>query len=670
MSTININTLANLQGTIKIDVADIAVKQSLEALVSKDLLKETEGAGLVGFDSSLAYAAGTTGSSLKEIIADILKFGSDIGASLIGNGVQVVNSISAVRLLKKTSPSKFAIATAHTAAYQGVGGGLYRLDITDTTSADDNGTVVVATDGGRWKLMFDGVVTPEIFGAAGDGLVDDTAALNRMLATTYSSCRLVRSYRITDPLQDGSPALVSVAPRRKISGPGYITATSTVLRALLVSGEHSEVSVNINGNANIACGVRVTGPRSTVEHCDIFNLYTTTFSSIGIECQHNEGGFVVRNNRIRGLNSVGNGTTGDGNGMSRAVLMSFSSDVLERSYVHDNHCVDIMGEEGDALTVVATNGSGTYYDGKVTFSKNFVKNFTRRGVKSQSYGTRVFDNEFTHSLALAQVPNAQTVIDFVQGGDAMAKGNTLNGCKYFTQISVFAATGEAYNNFNISSNEIIGIGAETTKTIISVSPKGDNVKIKGNTIFGGTGRLISAGECTNLIISDNDLWATDNAAQRTISIASTSPGAIVRSNTLFTGLRDSLVASDALDVLVKDNHAKTNTVLFKQNSGNANNLVLNNTANGTQPIAAGGSTATGNRFADNYTMGQQSNTAPGLLYCTTAGGPSVQFAGLYIPLGQHVLDSTPTAAANSGWVALSAGLAETVNWKTEGNISA
>lgn len=99
------------------------------------------------------------------------------GASLIGGGVQVVDSVASIRSLKKTSPAKFAFATAHTASRQGVGSGAYRLDELDNTSADNNSTIIVATDGGRWKLIDNGVVTPERFGAAGDGIADDTAAV-------------------------------------------------------------------------------------------------------------------------------------------------------------------------------------------------------------------------------------------------------------------------------------------------------------------------------------------------------------------------------------------------------------------------------------------------------------------------------------------------------------
>lgn len=88
---------------------------------------------------------------------------------------RVVNSIAALRGLNKTLYTR-AWVTGYYAAGDG-GGGAYYYDSADTSTADNGGTVIVATDGGRWKLEYYGVLSVRQFGAKGDGTTDDTAAI-------------------------------------------------------------------------------------------------------------------------------------------------------------------------------------------------------------------------------------------------------------------------------------------------------------------------------------------------------------------------------------------------------------------------------------------------------------------------------------------------------------
>ena len=67
----------------------------------------------------------------------------------------------------------------HTVA--GIGGGQFYYDPTDTTSADDGGTIAVNGSGQRFKRALDGYVTPDMFGALHDGsdsLTAFTAAIS------------------------------------------------------------------------------------------------------------------------------------------------------------------------------------------------------------------------------------------------------------------------------------------------------------------------------------------------------------------------------------------------------------------------------------------------------------------------------------------------------------
>lgn len=85
---------------------------------------------------------------------------------------RVVSSISALKALDKTKYTQ-ACVTGYYAAGDG-GGGLYCYDAADTTSADNGGTIIVATDGGRWKLACGNQISINIFGA----LPSQSSAIN------------------------------------------------------------------------------------------------------------------------------------------------------------------------------------------------------------------------------------------------------------------------------------------------------------------------------------------------------------------------------------------------------------------------------------------------------------------------------------------------------------
>lgn len=55
--------------------------------------------------------------------------------------------------------------------------GLFYYDSSDTASPDNNGTVIVGTDSRRWKRYYEGAVNIKWFGAVGDGVTDDTNAI-------------------------------------------------------------------------------------------------------------------------------------------------------------------------------------------------------------------------------------------------------------------------------------------------------------------------------------------------------------------------------------------------------------------------------------------------------------------------------------------------------------
>lgn len=177
---------------------------------------------LLGFDVSgnpqLVAPSSGSAAALAVALADT----TDVtkGAGQIGRASQQVANIAALRLLSKTSPSKFAYVTGYYAARDWEGA-LYSLDASDTTSADNGGTVIVAADGGRWKAVVGDWVNVKLFGAKGDGATDDTAAFTAALAAA-------KHVQIPTGATVKFTAITVAQKGIRITGPGALDGVITV----------------------------------------------------------------------------------------------------------------------------------------------------------------------------------------------------------------------------------------------------------------------------------------------------------------------------------------------------------------------------------------------------------------------------------------------------------
>lgn len=162
-----------------VNAQDVATKNWVGAFVDSV-------SGLINTTLGIAYDAGT--------LFDYLRFGVD----------RTVDTIAALRALASFRNQR-ARVIGYYAKWDG-GGGVYAVDPADTTSADNGGTIIVAADGARWKMVvMGGEITGKQFGAKGDNTTDDYAKLqawldyggsNRGVNLTLTSGK----YKISAPL--------------------------------------------------------------------------------------------------------------------------------------------------------------------------------------------------------------------------------------------------------------------------------------------------------------------------------------------------------------------------------------------------------------------------------------------------------------------------------------
>lgn len=94
----------------------------------------------------------------------------------------------------------------------GIAGFFYRDDA-DTTSTDNGGTVIVSSNGKRWKRLFDGAVNVKWFGAVGNGIVFDDAALQAALNSVQSggTVEFDGIYRLSDNSNSGTQTKLTLS---------------------------------------------------------------------------------------------------------------------------------------------------------------------------------------------------------------------------------------------------------------------------------------------------------------------------------------------------------------------------------------------------------------------------------------------------------------------------
>lgn len=189
--------------------------------------------------SSDAFVIDRAGSGTRYIEA------SDLD---ITSAQQIVATIAA---LSTATPANGGLAFVLGYLSNGDGGeGQFWYDASDTTTADNGGTVIVATRGVRWKRwLYAGITTPRMFGAVHNGGSSDVTAVNNWL-TYVAANGGTHVWQAGNYLHAGQAVLnVTTARNLAILGSGATITTTGANSGLQIIGKETPFTQLVVGVA-------------------------------------------------------------------------------------------------------------------------------------------------------------------------------------------------------------------------------------------------------------------------------------------------------------------------------------------------------------------------------------------------------------------------------------
>lgn len=159
------------------------------------------------------------------------------------NGFKLVGqaaTIAALRAIEPTATGQKILLQQHTTGTN-LGGGIFQALMSAGSLTDNNGTIVKTTAGNAWKRINYVEATPEMFGAIGDGVAADLAAVNAAIAAEGQVDGLGKTYLV-------SGGAVTVPANRTFYNAKLVETAAANTTMLRVTGSFSTVArVEFNG---------------------------------------------------------------------------------------------------------------------------------------------------------------------------------------------------------------------------------------------------------------------------------------------------------------------------------------------------------------------------------------------------------------------------------------
>ncbi len=383
-------------------------------------------------------ASAITGKPVLGLPAEYVVDGDETQKAINTQAQYSVSTFSDLRALKyKASKHKKGVFVCQRSDDYKFGGGLFVPDLTDTTTADDDGTILVGLNGVRWKRKWNAHADPCWFGADYKGLVDCSPQVQKAIDVSYGRVwfgNAERNFKMMTPVGLPTNSIVGdmlmeicgagariwvysdtgiFTSKRSI---GYETSNSDLYtaviefgRGLRFQGDGTSPSVVINGdrlyNVNMKGGrylrntalVKATIPRRSEN--------TGYLQSVTIEGNHlalcrkiidSKRGFNINFNRNFGESCYG-GLYIDGEGAPAVNVV---------------HCEGNLWESGGVFAKLGATYAGTfignYFEGNTAGDVPILKcmiELGKTGSTQYSSGVTFIGNQFGASAIYKTDPD-------------------------------------------------------------------------------------------------------------------------------------------------------------------------------------------------------------------------------------------------------------------------
>lgn len=398
--------------------------------------------------------------------------------------------------------------------------------------------------GPGWKPQ--GAWQPEHFGAVGDGVADDTAAV-RAWAANPGRITARNEYAVSSQIDVVSTRIDATGARFVFAGSGF----PRVFR--LITPKSRWINGEIDGNMLASCGV-YSEVGGKVEGVYIHSLRHTLGQVVGVWMVGPEGGEVI-DCEFDDLSATGNGTGGDGPGACRAIVGSSTTAMNAPFRFIGNTCSGIAGEEGDVIQILVFDGTFPLMSAKWSVVKgNDMRGFNRRGVKIQASDVIIEDN-YADANGVVSGLGPQNVLEGIGGNNLIFRRNITTASPgmrgvYATQsLAPELLTGIVFqdniHNGGAGQDGFVAVGL--SQAVLS-----------GNITNGGR-RAVVMSDCANTLLQGN--VATQSVTDGTyvdFDIGSTNNRIIVDSNYSLGGTMYGAVSAGAPNSLFR------NTVSMRQ----------------------------------------------------------------------------------------------------------